>query len=84
MKLIEELSDEELIDRAVKDYFRHGENVDQPAQGMSTVEKHNHKDYIAIRNSYRLLAVYEIKSDRLRRVQPADEDLPQSFRKEWQ
>lgn len=49
-----------LEDRAMRAYFRSGDSLDQPSESLSSVERVDGKDYVFLRNSFGLLAAYQI------------------------
>jgi hypothetical protein len=50
------------IRRAFAAYFKYSTTmVQQPAESLCTVETHEDKDYVVLRNSNGLLAVYRIQ-----------------------
>lgn len=60
------------VSRAIAAYFRgykYDNSLDQPNFGASTIESHNGKDYVVLRNIRGILAVYRITtSGQLKRL----------------
>lgn len=56
------MDDTQLINRACRAYFAHagGEPIDQPGRSESDVVAHKGQRYVALRNSIRTLAVWQI------------------------
>jgi hypothetical protein len=67
------LTDQELMDRAYRAYFRRGDNMDQPSSG-SEIEVLNNTKHAVLRNCNGVLAVYKIGTKRLRALSSKEID----------
>jgi hypothetical protein len=57
-----------MIEKAMKLYLSGEEILNQPSLSLSTEEEHDGKKYVVLRNVNGLIAVYEVKDKRLKRV----------------
>ena len=79
---------EELMSRAYAAWFRgarrQGHSADQPSESRSSIDEHDGKQYVVLRNAAGTLAVYRVRNDGVlkglkRWPRELDHDLPEGW-----
>lgn len=64
------MDENDLYRRAIAAYYRSakdGEHLDQPSEGLGGYELLDGRDYVVLRNTAQILAVYRVRNDNVLR-----------------